>query len=149
MNRIIYIIFVVLTITLFGSLQAQKKAPHHFDKKAFVSTRNAYIIAEVGLSPDEAAVFIPLSNELLDKKYEIDRSCRKYFREIKKKRTPTEAEYAEAVDCYLRSQIEIADLEKDYYNKFKKILSPEKVYKFRRAEIKFIHDFMQKRGRKK
>lgn len=149
MNKLFYIIFVVLTTTFTWSLNAQDKALNRFDKKAFIEKRNAYIIDEVGLSPEEAAIFIPLSNELLDKKYEIDRTFRKYFRSIKKKETPTDSEYTEAVDCYLRSQKEIANLEQGYYKKFRKILSPEKVYKYKWAEIRFVHEFMQKRGKKK
>ena len=149
MNKLFYIIFVVLTTTFTWSLSAQDKAPNHFDKKAFIEKRNAYIIDEVGLSPEEAAIFIPLSNELLDKKYEIDRTCRKYFRSIKKKESATDSEYTEAVDCYLRSQKEIANIEQVYYKKFRKILSPEQVYNYRWAEIRFVHEFMQKRGKKK
>ena len=33
--------------------------------------------------------------------------------------------------------------EKEYYEKFKKILSPEKLYKYRRAEYKFARSFMK------
>lgn len=42
-----------------------------------------------------------------------------------------------------RSKMKEAALEKEYYEKFKKILSPEKLYKYRRAEYKFARSFMK------
>ena len=36
-----------------------------------------------------------------------------------------------------------AALEKEYSETFKKILSPEKLYKYRRAEYKFARSFMK------
>ena len=37
----------------------------------------------------------------------------------------------------------LAQLEKEYFERFKKILSPEKVYKYRNAEYKFVRNFMK------
>jgi len=36
-----------------------------------------------------------------------------------------------------------AQLEKEYYEKFKKILSPKKLYRYKRAEGKFAREFMR------
>lgn len=149
MNKFFCIIFAVLTTTILlsSSVSAQSGREGHkqFDKATFLATKNAYIIAEVGLTPEEAAIFIPLCNELQDKKYELDRSCRKYIRNIKGKKDITASEYSQAVECRLDSQIKMANLEKEYYDKFKTILTPEKLYKYQCAEMKFAHDFMQKR----
>jgi len=40
-------------------------------------------------------------------------------------------------------EIKEAQLEKEYFERFKKILSPEKVYKYRNAEYKFVRNFMK------
>ena len=39
--------------------------------------------------------------------------------------------------------IKRAQLEKEYYEKFKKILPPKKLYKYKRAEGKFAREFMK------
>ena len=37
-------------------------------------------------------------------------------------------------------------LEKEYHEKFKRILSVEKLYKYQEAEARFMREFMQERG---
>ena len=39
-----------------------------------------------------------------------------------------------------------AALEKEYHEKFKRILSVEKLYKYQEAEARFMREFMQERG---
>ena len=41
-----------------------------------------------------------------------------------------------------------AELEKEYYNKFRKVLSPEKLYRYKNAEMKFARIFMKERNKK-
>lgn len=150
MDRIFFITFVAISIFMSSSIFAQQEKQHgHFDKEAFFAKRNAFITAEVGLTPEEAAVFIPLCNELQDKKFELGRQCRKQVREIRNKKTPTNTEYTEAIDCYLDTQIKEVKLEKEYFEKFKKILSPEKLFKYQWAESKFAREFMKGREKKK
>ena len=71
MNRIFFITFVALSLFMSFSVSAQDTGKRkHFDREAFQAKRNAFIMAEVGLTPDEAALFIPLSDELKKKKFE-------------------------------------------------------------------------------
>ena len=81
--------------------------------------------------------FIPLCNELRQKKFEVGRECRKLSKEIRHKENPTDADYNKVIDECLDVEIKEAQLEKEYFERFKKILSPEKVYKYRNAEYKF------------
>ncbi|MEG1749355.1 MAG: hypothetical protein RRZ65_07130 [Tannerellaceae bacterium] len=62
---------------------------------------------------------------------------------MKSKKQATDAEYLKAIDACLEVRINEAQLEKEYYEKFKKILSPEKLYKYRRADYKFAREFMR------
>ena len=144
MSRIFIIIFAAISIPLSFTANAQGdgKGRKHFDRETFEAKRNAYIVAEVGLTPEEAAEFIPLCNELNQKKFEIGRECRMLSKKIRQKEKPTEAEYVELIDKSLEVEIEEAELKKEYFEKFKKILSPEKIYKYREAEYKFVREFM-------
>lgn len=144
MNRIFFITFVALSLFMSFSVIAQDTGKRkHFDREAFQAKRNAFIMAEVGLTPDEAALFIPLSDELKKKKFELGRSYRKFVNEIRSKKNPTDAEYTRAVDDYLDLCIEEAKLEKEYAEKFKKIISPEKLFKYQGAELKFAREYMR------
>lgn len=155
MNKIFFITFVAISVLFSLKVFAQGDKRHrHFDREAFQAKRNAFITAEVGLTPEEAAIFIPLCNELQQKMFEMGRECRKLSREIKHKKSPTESDYSKVNDECLGVKMKEAALEKEYYEKFKKILSPEKLYKYRRAEYKFARSFMRgsddkKEGNKK
>lgn len=148
MNRIFFITFVAFSILSTSMMQAQEgKQQRHFDREAFQAKRNAYITAEVGLTPEEAAVFIPLCNELQQKMFEVGRECRKLSRAMKSKDNPTDADYTQVLDACVDVELKEAEVEKDYYEKFKKILSPQKIYKYRRAELKFAREFMRSERR--
>lgn len=144
MRKIFFITFVTFSVLLCFDASAQSGKEHkHFDREAFEAKRNAYITAEVGLTPEEAAQFIPLSNELRQKLFEVGRDCRRLSREVRYKENATDAEYSKVVDDCLEVNFKEAQLEKEYYEKFKKILSPEKLYKYRNAEYKFARSFMK------
>ncbi|MDH6534974.1 hypothetical protein D0T51_07905 [Parabacteroides sp. 52] len=148
MNKIFFITFATISLLFSTGASAQQgqqenRKNRQFDREAFEAKRNAFITAEVGLTPEEASLFIPLCDELRRKKFEIGHVCRKLSREIQKQKEPTKEEYQQAIDECLQAGIKEAQLEKEYYEQFKKILSPEKLYKYREAEFKFIHQFMK------
>lgn len=144
MNKIFFITFVACLVAFSFSAYAQEGKQHHnFDREAFQAKRNAYITAEVGLTPEEAALFIPLCNELQVKKFEVGHECRKLSKELKRNSDATDADYTKTIDTCVEVDLKQAQLEKDYYERFKKILSPKKLYKYKRAELKFARDFMK------
>lgn len=149
MNKIFFITFVAFSVVFSCSVRAQGGKQHkNFDREAFLAKRNAYITAEVGLTPEEAASFIPLCNELQEKLFEAGRECRKLSKELWQNPEADDAEYTKANDECVNVNLKQAQLEKEYYEKFKKILSPKKIYKYRRAELKFAREFMKgDRGR--
>jgi hypothetical protein len=85
MNKIFIITFaLVLVLSPLGlNAQDKGKSDKTFDKEFFVIKRSAFITAELSLTPEEAAVFMPLCEELQQKKYEAGLKCRKLSREIK------------------------------------------------------------------
>ncbi|MDR1623394.1 MAG: hypothetical protein LBS04_00235 [Tannerellaceae bacterium] len=145
MNRIFIIIFALVLILSPVGLNAQDKGKSDktFDKESFVIKRSAFITAELSLTPEEAAAFMPLCEELQQKKYEAGFKCRKLSREIKSKKNPTDSECAEVINECLGVGIKEAMLEKEYYEKFKKVLPAGKLCKYRDAERKFAREFMK------
>lgn len=106
MNKIFFITFVTISVLLsFNATAQEKKEQRHFDREAFEARRNAFITAEVGLTPEEAAQFIPLCNELRQKKFEVGRECRKLSKEIRHKENPTDADYNKVIDECLDVEI--------------------------------------------
>lgn len=149
MRKIIYITFAAVLVLLSSESFAQDKNEkgRRFDREAFEAKRNAFITAEVGLTPEEAEIFIPLCNELRQKLFEAGRQNRKLARQILKKEHPTDEEYLQLIDTSLAVEMQEAQIEKDYYEKFKKVISPEKLFKYRQAEMKFARNFMKSKDK--
>ncbi len=61
----------------------------------------------------------------------------------------TDEQRQKLIDCNNEARIKEAKLEKEYYEKFKKILSVEKLHKYQEADAKFMRKFMRERGRHK
>lgn len=110
----------------FNATAQEKKEQRHFDREAFEARRNAFITAEVGLTPEEAAQFIPLCNELRQKKFEVGRECRKLSKEIRHKENPTDADYNKVIDECLDVEIKEAQLEKSILRDSRRYFLPKR-----------------------
>jgi len=111
----------------------------------FWERRNDFIKKEVGLTADEASKFIPLETEFRIKIVEVGRECRSLARESQNRQKMSDSDYSKLVDCQIETRIKEAQLEKEYYERFKKILSPEKLYKYQQADIRFSRELINVR----
>ena len=149
MNKIFISIFAALSMLFTISVSAQdKKQQSHFDKETFQAKKNAFITAELKLTPDEAAAFIPLTEEFERKKFENSRECKKLYKSVRHKEKVSDEDYNMVIQVCLDVKLKEAQLEKEYYGKFSKILSPEKLYKYRSAEFKFARSFFSSGDKK-
>jgi Spy/CpxP family protein refolding chaperone len=144
MNKIFLFTFAALLLMIPFCSSAQGARQHgNFDRDAFIAKRNAFITSEAGLTNEEAAAFIPLINELQKKMFDIGHEYRQMARSLKQKTDASDAEYTRTVEAGLNAELKQAQLQKEYYEKFKKILSPKKIYLYKRAELKFAREFMK------
>jgi hypothetical protein len=118
-----------------------------FDREAFTAVRNAYITEKVGLTAREASVFIPLDNELMYKKFDVGRECYRIERELKRKEGKTEEEYNKLLKCREEMKEKRDKLDKEYLEKFKKILTAEQIIKYQSADRAFFDEYVRDRRR--
>ena len=146
MKKHAFLIFFIVVFCVVSDLSAQGQAGNRqAQSNEFWERRNAFIVAEIKLSPAEAAKFIPLENEFKQKILEVGRECRSLTRESIGRSKMADAEYLKLVDCYIDNRVKEALLEKDYYELFKKILSPEKLHKYHEADAKFARELVNMR----
>jgi len=150
-TKIFFLLMFLSTGLLFTNAQQNRQHGQNkrFDIEEYRKKRDQYLIKEVGLTNEEAKQFLPLTNELMKKKYELNKAVREEGRELMKKKEKTEDEYETLLDKNLDIRIKEAQLEKEYYQKFKKVLSAEKLYKYMKAEMKFTKNFVRERERPK
>ena len=152
MKNIKYII--CLSVLLFVSLEslAQNRVPNNsrngrdsISREVYMVRRNTYITEKIGLTAQEAAAFIPMENDFLRKKFEIGRDCRRYERELGNKKVKTDEDYKKLLQCQEDAIEKDYQLNKDYFEKFKKVLSAEKILKYKNAERAFMDEFFRDR----
>ena len=139
-----FFFFMVLAVSMAN---AQQPGHRRFDFEDFKKKKYEFIKKEIGLTEKEAKAFLPLSDELMKKKFEINKELRDNIRTLREKKEKSDADYEKMVDKALDARIKEAQLEKEYYQKFKKVLSGEKLYKYQMAEMKFNKNMVNNRER--
>jgi hypothetical protein len=137
--KIRYII-ILLACTLCLPVLAQKK-----DKstvKEFRLKKQTYMAQKADLTEEESKKFFPLYFEFQDKKKEINKQAWGIAKKGKAPET-TDQEYEEIIDNFFDNQETIIELEKEYINKYRKILSDKKIYMIYWAEIKFSRNMLK------
>lgn len=126
----------------------------HEGFKQFMDDKVAYLIKEMKLSEKEAVQFESIYRNLQKAKFELMRKYSDAFNQLRKNKrnNPNMAIsddlYLQAVESEYQLNIADAQLEQQYYEQFRKILSPKQLYEYLRAEKKFKRDFMKNRSEK-
>ena len=151
MDKLKFLIY--FSVFLILSLQSiaqnvdrnQSRIGRDLNREEFITKRNIFLTEKMELTAEETAIFIPLDNELLRKKFEVGRECRRYEREIRNKNEKTDEEFKKLLKC--REEVkEVRDqLDKEYLEKFKKIVSAEKILKYQNADKAFMDEFIRDR----
>ena len=139
---------VVCAENIFEKEKDQRKKPGRSEnprdkerqREQLVATKVAFFTAEIGLTPEEAQLFWPVYNEYWSAKSKLHKEVGKNLRDLKvllERENVTAREVKEATEKYLNSCSKDSELEKEYYQKFQKILSSVKIGKMYVAGDKF------------
>lgn len=99
-----------------------------------------------GLDKLEADKFFPVYFELQQKKRNVNSHTRQVVRHIQESNL-TEQESAQLIDSISETKINIANLEKEYLDKFKKVLPSGKLLKVLIAEEQFNSELLKEMQR--
>lgn len=143
MNRLIIIMTLFMA---FLSAQAQEKK-ECLSKEQFREKQKQYFVDKARLTKDEAAKFFPLYFELQDKKFSYNKEMWSKIRKTKEGKNITDAEYSRLTEDVIKTRITIDELELEYLRKYKKVLSPKKIYDIQRAEMKFSRELLKGAGK--
>lgn len=143
MNRLIIIMILFMA---FLSTQAQEKK-ECLSKEQFREKQKQYFVDKARLTKDEAAKFFPLYFELQDKKFSYNKEMWSKIRKTKEGKNITDAEYSRLTEDVIKTRITIDELELEYLHKYKKVLSPKKIYDIQRAEMKFSRELLKGAGK--
>lgn len=143
-------ILLVLAVCLYGAMSyAGIDLNQHLNPEEFKAKQRAFLTEKAALTTAEADKFFPIFFELDSRKRSLNDQIWKLLRSGDKEKM-TDAQYEEMLLKVYDLRIESSALDKQYYEKFRAILPPAKIYKVQRAEAKFhremLKDFQKKRG---
>ncbi len=139
------LIATLMIITICPTiLLAQPKGKGKPSKDKVKAMKVAYITEKLDLSTKEAQQFWPIYNEFDGKMEATHKELRKMHRQEKSIDDMTDSE----VDKMLNKHTELRQkefiIEKEYHQKFKKVLPIKKIAKLYRAEHDFKRDLLKK-----
>lgn len=120
-----------------------------FSPAEYWEQQKEFFTNQASLTQDEADAFFPIYNELQQKKRELNREIRRIMREEGGPMISEDGSL-KAIDAKADVNIKIAELEKEYLQKFKQVLPASKILKIQNAEEQFnsqiLKDIQQSRN---
>lgn len=138
--------FLILVAVVWGSsvsLFAQGKLSEE-KRQEFEAQKVAYFTQALELTPEEAAVFWPLYNEMTKKIREQDAKLRESQCETHKVKKLTEEQERQRVMDLLKYEQKMLDIKKEYYQKLLNAVPARKVARLDRTERKFHKQLLQR-----
>ncbi|MBO7379925.1 MAG: hypothetical protein J6U31_09300 [Bacteroidales bacterium] len=106
----------------------------------FLAHKTQFLLKEMQLPAEDSARFVPIYKDLQKEKGDLMRRYRKsreVGHRIRRGENVPDSLYAFAVFSDAQLQIEDAQLDKAYLEKFAKVLTPQQLYSYQEAERKF------------
>ena len=113
--------------------RGQNNQQPRFDPQQFQQMMLMTITREAGFTQAESQSFMPLYKEMREKQ----RVLSGQIHELKTKKYSSEKEYLNALTKIKSLQVEVAEVEADYYKRLCKAVGAEKMFKLMQAEDKF------------
>lgn len=134
--KYLLIFFLILSSAIHTSAQTNKR-------EQLEAAKIAFITQQLDLNPEQAEKFWPLFNEFSGKRKELRVAHRKLRMEVKTDDATEEQLKANINKMFELKQQELS-LEKEYYNRFLKVLSAKQVVELVKAEREFIAQLYKK-----
>lgn len=146
------ILFLLLFAAFIPSMFAQGEETAKRNKmiKEGQEFRMNFVAKEMDLTDAQKQKFIPLYQEMCQKRIECFKEARKVEKKIKKEsKEPSDEEYSLIMQAQNKAKEQAAAIEKEYNEKFAEFLSPKQIYKLKEAENAFTAKLEEMRHERK
>lgn len=145
MKQYVWLLFALLfTFSLHAEDQSKNTDQRKQRWEQMKAQRAAFYTERIGLTAEEAQRFWPIFNELQDKKGKLHYQMSAQFRNGKRDNNGCPIiDFAKANDDFIRFKVMEANIDKTYHEKFKKVLSPEKLFRYYGAEREWANKLLK------
>lgn len=134
---IIFLLTVFISFAQDGKLSEEKR-------KEFDAQKVAFFTQALDLTPEEAAVFWPLYNEMFKKIRTTDWETRKLIHEAGNTKNVSDKQARELIEKILDKEQQTLQIKKEYYQKMMKAVPVQKISKLDWVEHKFHKQLIEK-----
>ncbi|WP_298612352.1 hypothetical protein [uncultured Odoribacter sp.] len=136
----ITILLSLYGITLWGQeSKLTEKKWHEFEAQ-----KVAFFTQALDLTPQEAAVFWPLYNEMVKKIRDKEFQIRKNTKEVREAKSLSNAQVLKVVEQNLSTEQQILDIKREYYQKLLETIPSQKILKLDWVEHSFHKQLLDK-----
>jgi hypothetical protein len=150
MKKYILLIIFGFFVTGLFSQNTKSQNSHQQRWEEMRAKRAVFYAEQIGFTTEEAQRFWPVFNELQGKKDALHKKSFAQFRNAKRDNKGNRIiDYSKVTDEIINMKVQEAVLDKSYHLRFKRILSPEKLFRYYNAERKWAGQLLkdiEKRG---
>lgn len=145
-NKLMILALVIMSNAAFAQTPSERsKASKENYHQKMMEMRINYVRENLVLNDGEMEKFIPIYKEKLEKITAIRKDSKQASRDLRKNiESLTEAEVDARMKKKFETQQEVLNIEKEYYEKFKKVTSAKNLVTLQSVERKFQMDVMKK-----
>jgi hypothetical protein len=144
MKKIKIITGLLLVLIAFTSADAQNSRGR-FDVKEFHEKKWQFIVSETKLSPAETTAVKPVFMNYENNVWELHKQTRELFLESKNGNL-TEKQYNDLNSRMINLEIKRSQYLREYHLKLRKLLKPQTLFHYYKAEKSFERQLLQRRG---
>lgn len=149
MKTVAYIALLWLSmVAAFSASAAPQKAGERDQWMAEMRQyKRIYFTKELDLTADQKNKFFPVYEEMEDKLAKINDDTRAMEKRVGDLKDASDVEYEKATEAMYDASVKSAELEKEYSDKFRTILTPKQLFRLKAVERQFNRELMKQHHR--
>ncbi|MDE6192125.1 MAG: Spy/CpxP family protein refolding chaperone [Muribaculum sp.] len=148
-KNILLLLIAAIIFAMPGYATDNKK---NIDRKEWFKELRQYkhnfLTKELDLTKEQEAKFFPMYDEMDDAMFKINREARAMEKKItKSSEKVSDLEYEKAAEAMYEVKGKEAAIEKQYFTKFKTVLTPKQLFELKQAERRFTDKLMKEHSK--
>ncbi len=146
MKRILSFFLITVIMSALSAFAHEKdSAKHQKWMREMKQAKLEFMVKELKISADQKARFTETYNAMEAELNKMRGETNKMRKSIDQKKDATDLEYEKAAEAMFEFKVKEGTIEKKYFDKFKSILTPQQLFQFKKAEMKWMKELMKHR----
>lgn len=143
-------LFLIIVCSLLSApaVMAQRNGAQGADREQWFKEmreyKHAFLAKELNLSKDQQRRFFAIYDDMMSQTGKLASETRALTEKVQNAGDKaTDADYDRAIEAMANQKVKEGEIERDYINKFKTVLTKKQLFQLKTAERKFARDIMK------